>query len=94
MAYIVDLIIIMQNIFVISERREDAVVTAQEVQDVLKDFEANQCNDIHQDIRRFVRQMGVLKAVVGKDTVFDKVVDLIDQHRTRRDDSGRAEMPV
>jgi uncharacterized iron-regulated protein len=94
MAYIVDLIIIMQMIFIISEGRVDGVVQRKEVESVLKDFEANQRNNIHRDIKRFVQQMGVMKAVVGKDNVFDKVVQLIDHHRARGDDSRRAEAPA
>jgi len=64
MAYIVDLIIIMQMIFIISEARPDRVVKPEEVEDVLNRFEANQCNDVHQEIRQFIREMGVLKAVI------------------------------
>ena len=94
MAYIVDLIIIMQMIFAISETRENGVVKPEEVEDVLKRFGANQCSEIHQDIRRFVRQMGVLKAVVGKDNVFEKVVELIERHRPRGDDNRRVETPT
>ena len=81
MAYIVDLIIIMQMIFVISEARPDGVVKPEEVEDVLRRFEANQCTNVHEDIRRFVRDMGVFKAVRGKDIVFDKMVELIDSNR-------------
>jgi hypothetical protein len=86
MAYIVDLIIIMQMIFVISEARPDGVVKPEEVEDVLKRFEANQCNDVHLEIRKFVRDTGVLKAVTGKDFIFEKVVELIEDHRA----NGRA----
>jgi len=50
MAYIVDLIIIMQIIFVISEARPDGVVKLEEVEDILNRFEANQCNDVQQEI--------------------------------------------
>jgi hypothetical protein len=81
MAYIVDLIIIMQMIFVISEARPDGVVKHEEVEEVLKRFEENHCNDVHEEIRKFVREMGVLKAVRGKDIVFDKMVELIDDNR-------------
>jgi ABC-type multidrug transport system fused ATPase/permease subunit len=81
MAYIIDLIIIMQMIFVISEARQDGVVTAEEVEDVLRRFEANQCNEVHEDIRKFVRETGIFKAVMGKDVVFDKMVELIDNNR-------------
>ena len=81
MAYIVDLIIIMQMIFVISEARPDGVVTTEEVEDVMRRFEANQCHDVHEDIRKFVREMGVRKAIMGKDIVFEKVVELIDNNR-------------
>ena len=94
MAYIVDLIIIMQMIFVISEARSDGVVKPEEVEAILNRFEANQCNDVHQEIRRFVREMGVLKAVTSKDVVFDKIVNLIDHYRARGEDNTRAEMPA
>ena len=40
MAYIVDLIIIMQMIFVISEARLDGVVKPEEVEAILSRFEA------------------------------------------------------
>ena len=76
MAYIVDLIIIMQMIFIISKGREDGIVKPEEVEDVLKDFEANQRGKVHQDIRKFVREEGVFK---GKDIVLDKIVELIGQ---------------
>jgi hypothetical protein len=83
MAYIVDLIIIMQMIFVISEARPDGVVKPEEVEEVLNRFEANQCNDVHQEIRQFTQElkMGVLKVVVGKDLVFEKIMNLIDHYR-------------
>ena len=84
MAYIVDLIIIMQMIFLISEGRQDGVVKREEVEEVLKRFEDNHCNDVHEEIRTFVRETGVFSAVMGKDTVFDKVVELIDQYRAVR----------
>jgi len=94
MAYIVDLIVIMQMIFVISEKRVNGVVKPEEVEDVLKDFEANQRSDIHRVIRQFVRQMGVPKAVVGKDIVFEKMVDLINHHRAQGEVSTQsAETP-
>lgn len=94
MAYIVDLIIIMQMIFVISEARPDGVVKPEEVEDVLNRFKANQCDDVHQEIRRFIRKTGVLKAVTSKDIIFEKIVNLIDHHRLRADDSTRVEMPA
>jgi hypothetical protein len=81
MAYIVDLIIIMQMIFIISEARPDGVVRREEVENVLKRFEDNHCNDIHEEIRTFVRDTGVFSALTDKDTVFDKMVELIDQYR-------------
>ena len=91
MAYIIDLIIIMQMIFVISEARPDGVVKPEEVEDVLNRFEANQCNDVHQEIRQFTREMGVLKAVVGKDVVFEKIVNLIDHYRASGEENTGAE---
>ena len=69
MAYIVDLII-MQMIFIISEGRADGVVKPEEVENVLKDFGADQRSRVHREIKKFVREMGVLKAVVG--TLFCK----------------------
>jgi hypothetical protein len=74
MAYIVDLIIIMQMIFIISQGRADGVVTREEVEDVLKDFEANQRSRVHRDIRKFVREEGVFKR---RDIVLEKMVALI-----------------
>ena len=74
MAYIVDLIIIMQMIFIISQGRADGVVTREEVENVLKDFNANHRSRVHQDIREFVREKGVFK---GKDIVLEKMVALI-----------------
>jgi hypothetical protein len=76
MAYIVDLIIIMQMIFIISQGRVDGVVTREEVEDVLKDFETNQRSRVHRDIRKFVREEGVFK---GRDIVLEKMVELIGQ---------------
>ena len=72
MAYIVDLIIIMWTIFFISKARPDRVVRPEEVEDVLRQFEANQCDDIHTDIRSFVQEMSVLKAIWGKGHYFQK----------------------
>jgi hypothetical protein len=94
MAYIVDLTIIMQMIFVISQARADGVVKPEEVEDVLKRFEADQRIGVHQDIKAFVRQMGVIKAVIlGKDVVLDKMVTLIDNYRVRGEDSTRPDRP-
>jgi len=86
MAYIVDLIIIMQMNFIISEARPDGVVKPEEVEDVLNRFETN-----HQEIRQFVREMGVLKAVIGKDV---KIVNLIDHYRTNGEDNTAADSEV
>ena len=47
MAYIVDLIITMQVIFIISQGRADGVVTRDEVEGVLKDFETNRRSKVH-----------------------------------------------
>jgi hypothetical protein len=92
MAYIVDLTIIMQMIFVISQARADGVVKPEEVEDVLKRFDADQRSGVHQDIKQFVRQTGVLKAVVGgKDDVLEKMVNLIDKYRVKGEDSTRPE---
>ena len=91
MAYIVDLTIIMQMIFVISQARADGVVKPEEVEDVLKRFAADQRIGVHQDIKEFVREMGVFKAVVGKDIVLEKMVDLIDNYRIKGGDSTRPE---
>ena len=60
MAYIVDLIIIMQMIFIISQGRADGVVTREEVA-VLKNFETNRRGKVHRKIRKFVRDLGVFK---------------------------------
>ena len=87
MAYIVDLIIIMEMIFVISESRVDGVVTSREVEDILKRFEADRCNGVHQDIKQFVEEVGVFNAIIGKDIVFEKIVNLIDHHRVRGEDT-------
>jgi hypothetical protein len=92
MAYIIDLIIIMQMIFVISEARPDGVVKPEEVEDVLNRFEANQCNDVHQEIVQFTWDMSVLKAVIGKDVVFEKIVNLINHYRAEGEDNTG--MPV
>ena len=89
MAYIVDLIIIMQMIFIISERRENGVVTPKEVENVLKDFEVNQRGSVHREIRQFVDQLGVSKAIVGKDLVLEKIEELIDNHRVRGESNSR-----
>jgi hypothetical protein len=72
MAYIIDLII--------SEARPDGVAKPEEVEVVLNRFEATRCNDVHQEIRQFIREMGVLKAVVGKDIDFEKIMNLIDHY--------------
>ncbi len=91
MAYIVDLTIIMQMIFVISQGRADGVVTPKEVEDVLKSFEDDQRSSVHRDIKQFVRQTSVFKAVVDKDIVFEKMVNLIDHYRVRGEGSTRPE---
>ena len=88
MAYIVDLIIIMQMIFVISESRADGVVKPEEVEDVLNHFEAEWCSSVHRNIRQFVEEVGVFNAVMGKDIVFEKIVNLIDHHRVRGEDTA------
>jgi hypothetical protein len=88
MAYIVDLIIIMQMIFVISEAGPDGVVKPEEVEVILNRFEATRCIDVHQEIREFIREMGVLKAVVGKDIVFEKIMNLIDHYRAKGEDNA------
>ena len=82
MAYIVDLIIIMQMIFIISEARADDVVKPEEAEGALKDFGDNQRTKVHRDIKKFVWEMGVLKAVVGKDIILEKMVELIAQRLT------------
>ena len=87
MAYIVDLIIIMEMIFIISESRADGVVTPREVEDILKHFEADRRNNVHQDIKQFVEEVGVFNAIIGKDIVFEKIVNLIDHHRVRGEDT-------
>jgi hypothetical protein len=89
MAYTIDLIT-MQMIFVISETWPNGVVKPEEVEDILTRFEATQCNDVHHEIREFIREMGVLKAVVGKDIVFEKIMNLIDHYRAKvEDNAGR-----
>jgi hypothetical protein len=87
MAYIVDLVIIMQMIFIISESRADGIVKPREVEDVLKRFEADLRRDVHRDIKEFVEEMGVFNAIMRKDIVFEKIVNLIDHHRVRGEES-------
>ncbi len=89
MAYIVDLTIIMQMIFVISQGRADGVVRPEEVEDVLKRFEVDQRSSVHRDIKQFVRQMSIFK--VGRDVVFEKIVNLIDHYRVKEEDGTRPE---
>lgn len=67
-------------IFIISERRADGVVTPEEVGYVLKSFEVNQRGKIHWENRQFIDQVGVAKAVVGKDRVLEKMEDIIGHH--------------
>ena len=67
------------------------MVKPEEVEDVLSGFEANQCNDVHQAIRQFTREMGVLKAVVGKD-VFEKIVNQIDYYQAKGEENTCAQM--
>lgn len=55
----------MQMIFIISESRADGVVKPEEADDVLKHFEAVQRNDVHQDIKGFVAEVGVFNAIIG-----------------------------
>ena len=50
MAYIVDLITTMQVILIISQGRADGVVTREEVEGVLKDFDTNRRSKVHRDI--------------------------------------------
>ena len=54
----------------------------QEAEGVLKGFGDNQRRQVHRDIKNFVREMGVLKAVVGKDIILEKAVELIAQRLT------------
>ena len=65
--------------FFFSQGRADGVVTREEVEGVLKDFEANQRSRVHRDIRKFVREEGVL---TGRDIVLEKMVELIGQSLT------------
>jgi len=84
----------MQITFVISEARPDGVVKPKEVEEVLSRFEATWCNEVHQEIREFIREMGVLKAVVGKDIAFENIMNLIDHYRAKGEDNAGAEIPA
>ena len=44
--------------------------------------------------RRFVREIGVLKAVISKDVIFEKNMNLMDIHQARGKDNRMMEMPV
>jgi hypothetical protein len=88
MAYIVDLIIIIRTIVVISEARHK-FVWPEEIEDVLRRFEANQRNEIHAEIRSFVQEMGVLQAIAGpKAIVLEKMVELVDSRGASAEDSS------
>jgi len=47
--------------------------------------------DVHQAIRQFTREMGVFKAVVGKD-VFEKIVNQIDHYRAKGEENTCVQM--
>ena len=77
----------MQMIFIISQGRADGVVTREEVEGILKDFEANHRSRVHRDIRKFVWEEGLFK---GKDIVLERMVELIDQSLTPLEEQWRA----
>ena len=72
----------MQMGFIISEGRADGVVKPNQAEGVLKDFGDSQRSKVHRDIKKIVQEMGVLKAIVGKDIILEKVVKLIAQRLT------------
>ena len=43
--------------------------------------------------RRFVWEIGILKAVISKEVIFEKNVNLIDIHQARGKDNKTMEMP-
>jgi len=64
------------------------MVKPKEVEEVLSRFEATWCNEVHQEIREFIQEMGILKAVVGKDIVFENIMNLIDHYRAKGEDNA------
>ena len=79
MAYIVGLTVIMQMIFLKSASSENGLVSTAEVEEVLRRYKSEKQDTIHGAVRQFVQGMNPIKAIAGRDQVFDKVVELIEQ---------------
>jgi len=80
MAYIVDLTLIMQNLFwlAVTVRRP---VTVRLIKLVIKWYsESPEKDRVHSDISKYVRQAGVFDRA-KRDTVLDKIVELIGRNR-------------
>jgi hypothetical protein len=80
MAYIVDLTLIMQNLFwlAVTVRRP---VTVRLIKLVIKWYrESPEKARVHSDISEYVRQAGVFDRA-KRDTVLDKIVELIGRNR-------------
>ena len=80
MAYIVDLTLIMQNLFwlAVTVRRP---ITVRLIKLVLKGYrESPEKAQVHRDISEYVRKAGVFDRA-KRDTVLDKIVELIGRNR-------------
>ena len=75
MAYIVDLTVILNGLFITSHS-----VSATEVQSAMKDYAQNGArSQIHSEIRSFVREVP-FTTYHERDTIMAKIVDLINQN--------------
>ena len=75
MAYIVDLTVILNGLFMSSHS-----VSATEVQSAMKDYaQTGARGQIHAEIRSFVREMP-FSTYQERDTIMEKIIDLIRQN--------------
>ena len=82
MAYIVDLVVVMNLAF-----KKGKLVTQDDVKDVIQDFEKIK-NDVHWEIREFVARRNASQVFFSQDGTLEKIEELIRKYTSNRGGSA------
>jgi len=81
MAYIIDLTLVMQNIFFCMEVVGHRPLTRRLIKFALKTYKESAVKEaVHRDINEYVQKAGIFERV-GRDKVLEKIEDLINKNR-------------
>jgi hypothetical protein len=83
MGYIVDLTLVMDQLFLnILPLKPPRLLTEEQIDTALEDYKNSEANQVHQAIREYVNE-ATFAEILRANNAQQKVIDLINHHRAR-----------